>query len=253
MNIGYFLGPAGSGKSHMTGALHEWMNNSELDVISVNLDPAVVRLPYAPSVDVRDYVSYDEVVDKYELGPNGGIVAAMDQVAINMDQVIEEIHDFGAEYVIIDLPGQMEAFAFRSSGPVIMNQLAYNNALGGIFLIDPILCNTASSFVSILLFGISINYRLKTSSKFVISKGDAVNEERMDRISEWVANPGFLLDDLQQESNILNANLSSKIAELIIMDENLAEFPIISSQTNFNIDLAFAEFQRIWGSSDLFT
>jgi GPN-loop GTPase len=252
VNIGYFLGPAGSGKSHMTASLFEWMNNSEFDVITVNLDPAVVRLPYYPSVDVREFVSYEEIVDKYQLGPNGGIVAAMDQVAIHMDEIIDEINEFGAEYVIMDLPGQMEAFAFRSSGPVIMNQLRHENNLGGIFLIDPVLCNSASSFISILLFGVSISYRLNTSSKFMISKADVVSEERIDRISEWVLNPSFLKTDLLEESNVLNSDLSQKIADIIILAEELNEFPNVSSQTNQNIDLAFAEFQRIWGSSDIF-
>lgn len=253
MNIGYFLGPAGSGKSHATAALYDWMNRVELDVITVNLDPAVVRLPYAPSIDIRDYVSYEDIVDRFELGPNGAIIAAMDQVALNIDDVTEELKNYGADYVLVDLPGQMEAFAFRGSGPLIISALAHGNIAAGAFLIDPILCNTASSFISILLFGVSISYRLKTGMAFAISKGDLLQEERLTRMQEWVENPEFLMEDLRVEKNLLNAELSKRIAQLVIENEQLNEFPVISSETYQNIDLAFAEFQRIWNSEDMFS
>jgi hypothetical protein len=251
MNIGYFLGPAGSGKSHMTGALFEWMNNSELDVITLNLDPAVVRLPYAPSIDVRDHVSHEDVVDDYELGPNGAIIASLDQVALKIDAIKEELQEFGAEYVLIDLPGQLEAFAYRSSGPLILSEIGRENTIAGLFLMDPLLTNTASSFISVLLLGQSINYRLNTSMKFVISKGDILNEERLDRIHEWVENPAFLMEDLSLETRILNAQMARRMAELLMADDALQEFPVISSETGHNIDMAFAEFQRIWNSADI--
>lgn len=252
VNIGYILGPAGAGKSYMTGALYDWMNHMELDVITLNLDPAVVRLPYGPSIDVREFVSYNDIVDKYNLGPNGGIIAAMDQVALSFDDVLDEVNEYGAEYVLVDLPGQMETFAFRSSGPVIMNALAENNTIGGLFLIDPILCNTASSFVSILMFGVSIKYRLQTGFRYIISKGDSVLEERLLRINEWVDNPEFLHEDLRHENNIINSSISQSIASTLLAAEGLSEFPTISSKTNENIDLAYAQFQRIWDSSPIF-
>ena len=73
MNIGYVLGPAGSGKSHMTMALYNWINQVGYDVISLNLDPGVVRLPYAPDIDVRQFVNYEKIIDKYELNKKRGL------------------------------------------------------------------------------------------------------------------------------------------------------------------------------------
>ncbi len=251
MNLGYFLGPAGSGKSHATAALYEWMNQSEYDVISINLDPAVLRLPYSPSIDVRNFVSYEEIVDKFELGPNGGIITAMDHVALNFDEVIDEINEFNPEYAIVDLPGQMETFAFRGSGPLIISELSKTGQIGGLFLLDPVLCNTASSFISTMLFGVSIGYRLKTAFNFLISKGDTVSEDRSWRIQEWTENEEFLMEDLRQESFLLNANLSTKMARILLDELGVNDFPIFSSETNENIDLAFAELQRIWGSEDI--
>ena len=253
VQIGYFLGPAGSGKSHMTNALYNWMNQLGLDVITLNLDPAVLRLPYAPSIDVRNYIFYDEIVDKYELGPNGAIIASIDQIALEFDEILNELADFGADYVLLDLPGQLEAFAYRSSGPLILQELKKDNLVGGLFLIDPILCTNASNFISILLLGYSIKYRLNTALNFAFSKGDLILSEKLDQIEEWCENPDFLLESIRNESTIVSAGISTQLFEIIISEGSFEKFPAISSQTNENIDLAFANFQRIWNSEDIFS
>ena len=252
MNIGYVLGPAGSGKSHMTMALYNWINQVGYDVISLNLDPGVVRLPYAPDIDVRQFVNYEKIIDKYELGPNGGLIVAMDQVAIAMDEIMDEVKNFGAEYMIIDFPGQIETVAFRSSGSVIIDELARNNQISGLFLLDPTLCYTASSFISVLLFGVSITYRLNTSMNYIISKSDILPPERLDRIHEWSENPDFLYQDLLDEKSILNAELSRRIADMVIFREELGKFPAISAEKNDNLEYAFGTLQRSWGSEDIF-
>lgn len=252
LNIGYILGPAGSGKSYLTRALFDWMNQVEYDVITLNLDPGVVRLPYAPDIDVRNFVDYDDIVDRYQLGPNGGLIVAMDHVAIAMDQILEEIHNYGSDYMIVDFPGQIETVAFRSSGVVIINELMRGNNIAGLFLMDPSLAYTASSFISVLLFGISITYRLKTPMNYAISKSDTLPPGRLDRIAEWADNPDFLFSDLLDEQAVLNAELSRKIAETIISLEGLGEFPAFSAETNHNMDVVFGSLQRNWASEDIF-
>ncbi|MHA2502966.1 MAG: ATP/GTP-binding protein [Candidatus Kariarchaeaceae archaeon] len=252
MNIGYILGPAGSGKSYMTMALHGWMNQIGYDVITLNLDPGVVRLPYAPDIDVRKWVDYDEIIDKYELGPNGGLIVAMDHVAVAMDEIMEEINTFGAEYMLVDFPGQIETVAFRSSGAVIVNELKRRNQIAGLFLIDPTLCLTASSFISVLLFGVSITYRLNTAMNYIISKADILPDERLERIHEWSENPDFLYQDLLDEKMILNAELSRRIADIVIFREELGQFSAVSSESNLNMDVAFGSLQRNWASEDIF-
>ena len=42
-------------------------------VVVVNLDPANDELPYHCAVDVRELVNVDDVMQAYELGPNGGM------------------------------------------------------------------------------------------------------------------------------------------------------------------------------------
>ena len=252
MNIGYIIGPAGSGKSHMTSALHQWMNLAEFDVATLNLDPGVVRLPYSPDIDVRTYVDYEAIVDKYELGPNGGLIVAMDHVAIAMDEIHKELQDLSPEFLLVDFPGQIEVMAFRSSGIIIVDELSKGNQMAGLFLMDPVLAKSASSFVSTMLFGISIQYRLQTAMSYVISKADLLKPEDLEKISGWTENPDFIYNDLLQDTSVLNADLSRRVTELIISQEQLGEIPTISAETNENMDIALGLMERVWGSHDMY-
>jgi GTPase SAR1 family protein len=55
----------------------------------LNLDPAVMHLPYAPNIDIRDTVNYKELMKQYNLGPNGAIVTALNLFATRFDKVSE--------------------------------------------------------------------------------------------------------------------------------------------------------------------
>lgn len=52
-----------------------------------NLDPANDNIPYADvmAFDIRELVDVDEVMDRESLGPNGGILWAMEEVDANFD------------------------------------------------------------------------------------------------------------------------------------------------------------------------
>ncbi|TET74409.1 MAG: GTPase, partial [Candidatus Heimdallarchaeota archaeon] len=69
----FLLGTAGSGKTVLTRTLLDWFNEKKLDVITLNLDAGVRRLPYNPDIDARDIVNIDNLMDKLDLGPNGAM------------------------------------------------------------------------------------------------------------------------------------------------------------------------------------
>ena len=54
----------------------------------MNLDPAVVQVPFPARIDIRDTVNYKQVMQQYGLGPNGGIMTALNLFATRFDQVI---------------------------------------------------------------------------------------------------------------------------------------------------------------------
>jgi len=53
----------------------------------VNLDPAVMSLPFGANIDIRDTVKYKEVMKQYNLGPNGGILTSLNLFATKFDEV----------------------------------------------------------------------------------------------------------------------------------------------------------------------
>ncbi len=59
-----------------------------------NLDPACYEVPYPANIDIRDTVNYKEVMKQYGLGPNGGIVTALNLFATKFDQVFGEFDQF---------------------------------------------------------------------------------------------------------------------------------------------------------------
>ncbi|NIQ79493.1 MAG: GTPase, partial [Anaerolineae bacterium] len=83
----FVLGTAGSGKSTLTAALHEWLRDEGQSSMTVNLDPAAVALPYDPDVDIRESVDYDRVMAQMGLGPNAALVRSVREVARNIEDL----------------------------------------------------------------------------------------------------------------------------------------------------------------------
>ena len=44
----------------------------------VNLDPAAEDIVYTPSVDIRELISLEDVMEELNLGPNGGLIYCME-------------------------------------------------------------------------------------------------------------------------------------------------------------------------------
>ena len=57
----------------------------------LNLDPAVIHLPFEANIDIRDTVDYAEVMKQYNLGPNGGIMTALNLFTTKFDQVLGHV------------------------------------------------------------------------------------------------------------------------------------------------------------------
>lgn len=53
----------------------------------MNLDPAVMTLPFGANIDIRDTVRYKEVMKQFNLGPNGGILTSLNLFATKFDEV----------------------------------------------------------------------------------------------------------------------------------------------------------------------
>ncbi|GAB7326253.1 hypothetical protein MBLNU13_g10237t1 [Cladosporium sp. NU13] len=118
------VGPPGSGKSTLCNGLKQFMNAINRPCSVANLDPANDNVPYQDEAafDVRDLVDVDEVMEREQLGPNGGVLWAMEEVETNFDwleQHLEQCEDT----IVLDPPGQPELTTHHMSLPRILQRL----------------------------------------------------------------------------------------------------------------------------------
>ena len=111
----------------------------------LNLDPGVESMPYTCDVDVRDYVDYVSIMQEYELGPNGAMVMANDLIASKIDDIQNDVNKVNPDYLIVDTPGQIELFAYRSSGRFIVDNISSDEKTS-VFLFDGSLNYLTSKF-----------------------------------------------------------------------------------------------------------
>ncbi|MEW5936718.1 MAG: ATP/GTP-binding protein [Candidatus Thermoplasmatota archaeon] len=180
----YIVGTAGSGKSSLAAALKLWMDHAGHDAVLVNLDPGAEDLPYLPDIDIRQWVSLQEVMAAHGLGPNGGQVAAADMIALNAAEVAEALEGYRTECFIIDTPGQIELFAFRSSSRTLIEVLGMERALI-IFLMDANLCKNPNGFASALMLSATVQFRLGIPHCAVIAKADLLTDGELEEVLRW--------------------------------------------------------------------
>jgi GTPase SAR1 family protein len=210
----YFIGTAGSGKSTLTGSFKRWTELRGVDAITVNLDPGAENLPYEPDVDIRDWISLEEIMESHGLGPNGAQIACADMVALNTPDIKESIDSFKSDYVLIDTPGQLELFVFRESGKYIIKFLRPKRSIIA-YLIDHALAKTASGFISQLLLSLSTNFRLNKPQINILSKSDILKENERKQVISWSKNPDFLYRDVEREEASIYREMSENILHMI--------------------------------------
>ncbi|MEO2221727.1 MAG: ATP/GTP-binding protein [Candidatus Poseidoniia archaeon] len=213
----FVVGTAGAGKSSLVTAFQRWARFLEVDVLTINLDPGAERVHYDPEFDVRDLVSLSDVMDEYDLGPNGAQILAADLVASQAEDVFEEIDGISGDIMIVDTPGQVELFAFREASSHLVEVIGQGRACL-VFLFDPMLSQTPSGFVSQMLLSSIVHFRLGLPTANFLSKSDLLDPETLEKILEWGDNLDVLESALYEESaqQSLNAAQGGQRAEFAI-------------------------------------
>ncbi|MEM3019043.1 MAG: ATP/GTP-binding protein [Candidatus Bathyarchaeia archaeon] len=218
----FIVGMAGSGKSLLTGSLAQFFMDEDQNVITVNLDPGALSLPYNPDVDVRDEINVTDLMDRYGLGPNGALIMAADLIATKVDVLRESIEESKADYVIIDTPGQMELFAFRQSGPFIAANIA-EEPKAVAYLFDAPFSSDPFNYVSNLFISAALYIRFMIPQVHVLTKIDMIPPNALDEILTWSEEEGGLEgaieSRLEGEAYVLSRDLLSTLANLEIASE----------------------------------
>ncbi|UJG40201.1 MAG: ATP/GTP-binding protein [Candidatus Heimdallarchaeum aukensis] len=249
----YLLGTAGAGKTFLTRTLFDWFSEKKLDVGILNLDAGVRTIPYAPAIDVRDIVDINEIVNEYNLGPNGAMIASMDLIATKIHDLMSEVEYVDPQYLIVDTPGQIELFAYRSSGKFIANMLKENREPVSVFLIDPSLVLKPEGLASILLLSLSVEFQLELPQIPVISKADLIKKDHKERLERWIEEPETIGIEIERGQTIsLSKQLGLNIIQTIEQFRNTGELFPISATTMHNIETLIAAIEREFGTRDDF-
>lgn len=247
----FIVGTAGSGKTTLINSFAEWLEDNQYDVAIVNLDPAVEYVPYVPDIDIRDIVSARELMRKYKLGPNGSILAAIDMLAVRAQEIKNQVMDVGANYVLIDTPGQMELFAFRSVGSVLVSRLAMDRS-AVVFVIDATQAQTPSGYVSSMLLALSTQFRFNMPQINVINKIDLLDRSILEEILEWGEEIDLLREALlSSQVNKLESDLSIRITDVLSAIGTVPKPIPISAKTSEGLDSLYRTLHNIYvGGSD---
>ncbi|OWA51354.1 GPN-loop GTPase 2 [Hypsibius exemplaris] len=226
------IGPPGSGKTTYCSEMAQMLKQVfGRKLAIVNLDPANENLPFTPDIDVREAVSVEDVMELENLGPNGALVFAIEQLERDIDWLFGKISALDEDcYIIFDCPGQIELYTHHRSFDRICKRLIkkFDFRLACVHLVDSYYCSDPATFISVVLASLSAMLCMGLPHLNVLSKVDLI--EKLGKLDfdlayyTEVTDLDFLLDRLEEQPYGRKlAKLSKAICE-VIQDFSLVGF-----------------------------
>lgn len=245
----FFAGTAGSGKSTLVGTFQRWMDQNGYNALTVNLDPGAEVLAFDADVDVREWMVLRQIMEEFNLGPNGAQVVAADMMALQAGDIAEAVNAMEADYVLYDVPGQLELFAFRSSSKRLMEILGGSNPVLA-YLLDPMLVNTPNGYVTSMLLAATVKFRFDVPMLFLLSKTDLMNEETRGNVLAWTEDHWRLQNDLWEGDITPAATFAVDLLEAISEFGASSSFIPVSSASGAGLEDIYSMVQMIYSGGD---
>lgn len=226
------IGPPGSGKSTYCNGMHQFLSAIGRKTSIINLDPANDRISYPCALDIRDFTKLEDIMNEQNLGPNGGIMYALEEVESSLGDFVNMIESLGKQdYLIFDCPGQVELFTHHSALHKIFKRLEkLDYRLAVINLIDSFYITTPSQYISILLLALRSMLQLDLPHINVLSKIDLLKNYgelpfNLDYYTE-VQDLSYLFPHIDAEQKTVLGKRYSKLTEAIA--DLVEEFGLVS-------------------------
>ncbi len=229
-----FIGPAGVGKSSLVKAYGDWLKSQGIGVARVNLDPAADYVPYEPDFDARKIVWAREIALKEGLGPNGALIRSIEILCSRVDEVLEAIASFDADFVLVDTPGQMELFVFRDLSLRIVDGLKkVSRGVVGVFVAEASMLRDPTDYAFLALICNAIQLRLDIDVVAVVNKVDAVDSVP-EGVRTWI-------ELLQEASKALETRgafgeMMSRILEALTSYSKAMNVPLVSATKGMGLE-----------------
>ncbi len=245
----FFAGTAGAGKSTLVGTFQRWMGENGYNALTVNLDPGAEVLAFDADVDVREWLVLGQIMEQFNLGPNGAQVVAADMMALQAGDIAEAVNEMESDYVLYDVPGQLELFAFRSSSKRLMETLGGSNPVLA-YLLDPMLVNTPNGFVTSMLLAATVKFRFDVPMLFLLSKTDLMDEEARGNVLAWAEDHWRLQNDLWEGDVTPAATFAVDLLEAISEFGASSSFIPVSSASGAGLEDIYSMVQMIYAGGD---
>lgn len=215
---------AGAGKTTFVQRLNSHLGLKEEKPYVINFDPAVLKIPYEPNIDIRDSINYKRVMEKYNLGPNGAIVTSLNLFSTKVDQVIQLVETKSdIKNIVIDTPGQIECFVWSASGAILTEAFASTFPTVIAYIVDTPRTTAPTTFMSNMLYACSILYKMKLPMIVVFNKIDVKDAEFA---KKWMTDyESFQTALMDERANENEGNCSGYMNSLVnSMSLTLEEF-----------------------------
>ncbi len=229
-----FTGPAGSGKTTLTRVYGEWLRtNMFLNVCQVNMDPGAEILSYKPCLDIREFITIKDIMREHGLGPNGAFMKAVELISQMMDKIMRK-QPFNEpehwDFIIVDTPGQLEAFIFRPETREILGRLQKIGRTVIVYLIDSSMIKSSSDAVTMWFLGILLQVKIGIDVIPIVTKADTLDKTRENIIRKLITSPEKLLEDIKDSEGIVSDILPELIS--IAVKTRGAYRPVLVSINN---------------------
>lgn len=172
------IGPPGAGKTTYCEAMSRFLKAIGREVAIINLDPANEQVPYQAEVDVAELIKLEEVMELYNLGPNGGLVYCMEFLEQNIEWLLTKLNNIKKKYIIIDCPGQVELYTHNNSVRNIIEKLEKQGStrLCAVNLVDAHYCSDPSKYVAVCLTSLNTMMKIELPHINILSKADLIEK-----------------------------------------------------------------------------
>lgn len=177
---------------------------------------------------------------QHRLGPNGAIMTSLNLFSTKFDQVISILEkraykealppvaeasststpvNKSLDYILVDTPGQIEAFTWSASGSIITSALASSFPTVLAFVVDTPRCVASlNTFMSNMLYACSMFYRTRLPLVVVFNKCDVSSGEVcMEWMSDYEKFQEAMDDFMASDGSDYYASLTRSLS--LVLDE----------------------------------